>query len=287
MGQANTRQLGIDASADLLKVSAYDRAASMLIALLILVGSAVAILFGIWLTSRVFFVPDPPVVASLDEEEGTQNPSGLSRDIEEPGVEDLLDLAEPEVVETLVAVTDAVSSMAATLDALEGVVSSRGTGVGDNRKPGTGDGIIPRWQRWEIRYSSTTLEDYQKQLEFFGVELGSLGGGRPGVDYVAFKNGRPVKRTTESADDDRLYFIWQGGRFKEQDRSLMTAAGVPITGRVLCQFYSQEMENRLADLERQKLGNRSLRDVQKTYFGIQSVQRGFEFYVIDIRWRGT
>jgi hypothetical protein len=256
-----------------------------LIALLILVGSAVALLFGVWLTSRVFFVPDDPKIVGVEEESGTQNPTGSARDINEPGVEELNDLAEPDVQDTLVAVTDAVSSVAASLESLDGIVSSRGIGMGDNRKPGVGDGIIPRWQRWEVRYSSTTLEDYQRQLEFFGIELGTLGGGRPGVDYVSFKNGASQKRSTAIGDDDRLYFIWQGGKFKEHDRTILSAAGVATAGRVLCQFYPKALEDRLATLERAKIGDRSLREVQKTFFGIQGIKRKYEFYVIDIRFR--
>ena len=192
----------------------------------------------------------------VEEESGTQNPEGTARDIHEPGVEELLDLVEPDITETLAAVTDAVSSVAASLDAVDGVMATRGKGAGDNRKRGGGD-IIPRWQRWEIRFLSTTLDAYSKQLGFFGIELGALGGGQLGVDYAAFDSGSLKKRSGGTESDDRLYFIWQGGRFQQQDRALLQQAGVSTTGRVICQFYPKPLENQLAVLEKQEMGSRA------------------------------
>ena len=269
---------------DLLRVSAYDRASSLLISLLVLVGTATAMLFILWLTSRVFFQKVDAVIVPLEEESGTQNPPGTARDVNEPGVEELNDLIEPDVKETLEAVTEALSSIAASLDAVDGVMATRGKGAGDNRKRGNGDDVIPRWERWEIRYSSTTLSDYRKQLGFFGIELGAIGGGRKGVDYVSFANGG-AKARSSTDEDERLYFRWQGGPFKDLDRQLMEQAGVPTTGRILCQFFSPELENQLAVLEKQKMGDRHLREIKKTLFGVQGSGNSFEFFVMEIRWR--
>jgi len=269
----------------LLKVSAYDRAASMLVAALVMVGLFVLLLFIVWVTTRVFFVPAPPEVFLVDEEPGTTNPEGTARDIHEPGIEELTDIIEPDITETLAAVTEAVSSVAASLDAVDGVMATRGKGAGDNRKRGSG-AVIPRWQRWEIRFESTTLEAYAKQLEFFGIELGALGGGRGGVDYAQMKSGSPQQRSVDAdTKDDRLYFIWQGGKLKQQDQSLLQQAGISTTGRVLCQFYPKSIENQLAVLEKQKLGSRPLRDVKRTVFGVRPAGRGFEFFVVEIDYR--
>lgn len=270
---------------DLLKVSAYDRVASMLVAALVMVGLLVTILFMVWLTTRVFFVPTVPEVFLVEEEPGTQNPEGTARDINEPGIEELTDIIEPDITETLAAVTDAVSSVAASLDAVDGVMATRGKGAGDNRKRGGGD-TIPRWQRWEIRFESTTLESYAKQLEFFGIELGALGGGKAGVDYAQFGRGGVKKRSVGGdAKDERLYFIWQGGKLKQQDQTLLQQAGISTAGRVICQFYPPAVENQLAVLEKQALGSRPLRDVKRTVFGVRPAGRGFEFYVVEIEYR--
>ncbi len=248
-----------------------------------MVGLFVGTLVVIWITTQVFSRPPAPEMFLVEEEPGTDNPEGSARDINEPGIEEL-DLAEPDVQDTLAAVTDAVSSVAASLDAIEGAMATRGSGAGDSRKRGGGD-LIPRWQRWEVRYISTTLESYGKQLEFFGIELAAIGGGRNSVDYASLKNGTWQRRSSASGEDERLYFIWTGGKFKDQDRALLAQAGVDTTGRVLCQFYPPEIENQLAVLENARLGNRPLKDVRKTVFGVQPAGRGFEFYVIEIQWR--
>jgi hypothetical protein len=274
---------GTTRDGELLKVSTYDRAASLLVSLLLMVGLGVGVLTMIWITTRVLARPAPPMIALVEEEPGTEDAQDTV-EISEPGIDDL-DLAEPDVQDTLAAVTDAVSSVAASLDAIDSAVASRGSGFGQNRKRGGGD-QIPRWQRWEVRYLNTTLEAYVRQLEYFGIELAAMGGGRSTIDYGSFRNGRPAARSSQSGQDDqRLYFIWQGGRFREQDRALLAQAGIDTTGRVVCQFYPPEIENQLAVLEQQQQGSRALRDIKRTIFGVRPAGRGYEFYVIEIQWR--
>ncbi len=253
----------------------------MLISLLVMVGLLALVLVIIFVTNRVFTLPAQPEMY-LVEEEGEDLSDMLDR-LEEPGVEELQDLVEPDVKETLAAVTDAVSTVAASLDAMETVMSTRGRGGADGRKRGSG--TIPRWQRWEIRFQATTLESYAKELEFFGIELAALGGGRPGIDYAFFDQGVLKTRSIDNADDDRLYFIWQGGKFKEQDRALLSRAGVSTTGRIMCQFYPPALENQLAVLEQQELGSRPLKDVRRTVFAVRPAGRGYEFFVVEIQWR--
>jgi hypothetical protein len=267
-----------------LKVSAYDRVASLLVSLLVLAGLVVTILFVIFLTTRIFTATALPEMV-LVEEEDVQDEAGSDVEIEEPGIDELVDLEEPDVADTLAAVTDAVSTVAASLDAIDAVMSSRGSGSGERRKRGGSD-TIPRWQRWEIRFLATTLEAYAKELEFFGIELAAVGGGRPGIDYAYFESGVVKQRSAASSgEDDRLYFTWQGGRFKEQDQDLLRRAGVNTSGRVVCQFYPKAIENQLAVLEQAARGSRPLKDIKRTIFGVRPAGRGYEFFVIDIQWR--
>ena len=93
-----------------------------------IVGLLVLVLFIIWLTTRVFYIPSAPDMLLVEEEPGTLNPEGTARDIHEPGVEELLDLVEPDITETLAAVTDAVSSVAASLDAVDAGQARRSSG---------------------------------------------------------------------------------------------------------------------------------------------------------------
>ncbi len=267
---------------DLLKVSAYDRVSSVIVALLVMVGSLVAMLGIVWWTSQMLTRPTAQEVFLVEEAEGEESNEQDAREVQEPGLEDLA-LVEPDVKETLAAVTDAVSSVAASLDAIETAVSTRGQG-GEGRKAGSG--VIPRWQRWEIRYLSTTLEAYAKQLDFFGIELAAMGGGKPSVDYAHFQKGRIGRRPSpEGQEDKRLYFVWQGGRFQQQDRALLTQAGINPQGRITCQFFSPELENSLALLEQKQLGGRPLKQVRRTVFAVRPAGQGFEFYVLEIQAR--
>ena len=269
---------------DLLRVSAYDRVASLLVSLLVMVGVGVGILIIIWITTRVFTRPVAPDVY-LFEGESIGDEGSTRRELSEPGLDEL-DLDEPNVQLTLAAVTNAVSTVAASLDVVESAAAQRGRGV-DNRKGGGGD-QIPRWQRWEIRYLDTTLDAYLKQLAFFRIELAAMGGGLRRIDYVSFRDGRPQVRTVspgEDENDDRLYFVWQAGRFRDQDRGLLTRAGLDTTGRVICQFYPLDVENQLAVLEDRQRGDRELREIKQTIFGVRPSGRKYEFYVIEIQWR--
>ena len=99
-------------SQSILKVSAHDLVSSWLVALLIVIGFAVTILFLLWLTTRVYVQQRPVPVDVLDDPGGSDN-FGVGEDLEPPGVEELPDVEEPQIAETIQAVTDAVSSVAA------------------------------------------------------------------------------------------------------------------------------------------------------------------------------
>ena len=167
-------------------VSAYDRSSATLMSLLIIVGVAVLMLFIVWVTGRVF-IKQKAVAPQLVEPPQGGNAMGSSRELEQPGELELEDLAEPQLEETLDALTDVVSNQLATLDTLGGdaAASTEGGGAGDSRLPGPGTGdsdAIPRWQRWEILFAASNLDVYARQLDFFRIELAAVGGGQRTID---------------------------------------------------------------------------------------------------------
>jgi len=273
-----------------LQVSAYDRVASLLIALLILVGAFVLLLFLIWLTARVLTMHKAVPVELIEELGGRQESAmGTARELSEPGVDELEDLVEPQLQDALAAVTDAISSQAAALDALDAPTSGRGRGAGDSRQPGpggTGEDIIPRWQRWEIRFSSASLETYARQLDHFGIELAAIGGGKPVIDYARnLARAVPEHRTGAASAEDRLYMTWQGGELQQADRELLQRAKISLAGRLLVQFYPPNVEQQLATLEKLYAGTRDLKEIGKTIFGVRSAGAGYEFYVMEQQLR--
>ena len=278
-----------------LKVSAYDQVAGLLISLLMLMGGAVLLMFLIWLTMTMVFRPRSVPVKLVENIAGRgDNAPGFERDMEAPGLEEMPELAEPQLEAALEAVTDAVSAVAASTDVLDtsSLVTSRGEGgKGDSRPPGPlgeGDNIIPRWERWEVRWTSNGLQAYARQLDYFKIELGAAGGGRTQVDYaVNLSQSRPDTRQG-TADDKRMYMTWKGGQLQQFDRQLLANAGIPTGNRLLMQFYPEEVEDQLAWIEMEHAktqGRSSAKEFLKTIFGVRAKGRDYEFFVAEQRFR--
>jgi hypothetical protein len=266
-------------------VSAYDRTAALLVALLIMVGVAVAMLVVIWITSRVFTSQQAVPVEFIEELSGGDAALGSGRDLEEPGMEEVEDLNEPQLEQTLDALTVAISTQQATLDTLEGDArsSSKGRGRGGPAAPGGSGNTVPRWERWQIEYNATTLGEYADKLDFFGVELAAMGGGKKQIDYAFDLSKKKPNTRSSSEDDKRIYFTWSHGSLRAGDRDLLERAGIATRGRLLVQFYPPKVENALALLENKELGGRSLDSVKKTVFGVVGTSGKYEFVVLQMQ----
>ena len=101
-----------------LAVSKYDRASAALIAALILTTTVVMMLFIVWASTRVWSRPLAVEPQLIEPPSGGGNARGLARDLVEPGEEELDDLLEPDLAQTIDSVTDALSSRLATVDSL-------------------------------------------------------------------------------------------------------------------------------------------------------------------------
>jgi len=287
--------VGDDVKKIRMAVSAYDRAASWVISLNVLVGSAVLLAFMIWLSSVIKFGEAQSTVVLVENVAGRgDHAAGYERDVEAPGIEELEEETEPEVEQLLEAMTEVVSTQAASLDTMKTNVfsSNVGTGRGDSRPPGPlGEGdTLPRGERWEIRYNSNSDKAYAQQLDFFKIELGAVGGGEKLVDYAArLSQARPTTRRGPGDQEKRLYMLWTGGALKQFDQGLLRKAGVKTSGRIIVQFYPPEVENQLALIEKASFdaAKKTVREVQKTVFGVRRKGSGFEYYVISQRYRAV
>jgi hypothetical protein len=270
-----------------LRTSKFDTVSAFLMALLWFIGIFVLLLFLIWVTSRISFGPRPfPPIIETPAARG-DNAEGTERDFDPPGADEIVELSEPTIQETLTAVTDAVSSVAA--------VPETGTtsGKGDSRPPGPeaeGDDIIPRHERWNLRFSAKNANAYAQQLDYYKIELGAIGGG-PGVDYAFGLAGSPQTRHGKRDDEKRLYFMWvdRSSPLYQFDRQLLQKAGVNIgAGRETLKFIEPELENMLAHVELEhaaKNGHPSVTEIQKTIFESQAKGGGYEFVVVDQTYR--
>lgn len=269
-----------------LAVSAHDRVSSFIVAMLYMVGFIVLLMFLLWLTTRASSATAPLAVEYLDDLAGAEAAVGEGRDFEQPGVDDIQDLATPDAQELLNAVTDAASSLQASSDTMVGDVS-QGQGGGDRRRAGAGgNAAVPRWERWEVQFMATGLSQYAQQLAAFNIELAAVGGGQDEVDYASnLTNSRPSRRTAPAAREQRLYMSYRRGQLREFDRQLLQKAGIRTEGRTLLQFYPQRVQNTLAALEQRAAGGRPLRDIRRTVFAVRKSGNQFSFEVVDQQYR--
>ncbi len=278
-----------------LRISRFDIVTSFFMALILFIGTFVTILFIVWLTSRWSF-PPRAIEPIIENPAGRgENPEGFERDFEPPGAEEVEELMEPTLAETIEAVTDAVSTVAASLATTDSnaPASTQGSGAGDSRPPGPageGEDIIPRFERWQLNFSARNLKAYATQLDFYAIELGAIGGSVQGVDVANNLAGNPQKRRiVDTESEKRLYFMWNSpGPLMEYDRQLLQQAGIPLPNRQMLKFIPPDLENQLAVIEldyaKQK-GHQSVTEIAKTIFESKGSGNGYAFEVIDQRYR--
>lgn len=281
-----------------LRTQKVDIVASLLMAGLVVIGMLVFLLFVVWLTQTFTWQAGDIKIEEERVAGRGDHAEGFERDIEPPGAEEVEELTEPTLAETLEAVTEAATSVAASVDSIDSnsVASTSGTGRGDSRPPGPlgeGDDIVPRFERWELKFQAKGLRPYASQLDFYKIELGCVGGGISTVDYAFNLASSPQKRSGTSAEENkraRLYFMWrQDGPLKEFDRQLLGQAGVSTRGRQLLKFIPKELEDRLAQVEMRHArsqGHDTVKEIAKTIFESRAASSGgYEFVVIDQRYR--
>jgi hypothetical protein len=281
-----------------LKTQKVDVVASLLMAFLMVLGLIVSLLFVVWLTQTFTWSP-----GKLDIEDeripgrGDHAP-GFETDVEPPGAEDVQELTEPTLEQTLEAVTEAATSVAASLDSVQSdaMSSSNSNARGDHRPPGPlgdGDDIVPRYERWQLKFQAKGLKAYAKQLDYYKIELACVGGKSKMVDYAFNVGASPQTRSDTSAVENkrgRLHFMWRKeGPLKQFDRQLLSQAGVNTQGRILMKFIPKKLEDELAQVEKRYFlskGKTTIKQVAKTVFESRAASSGgYEFVVIEQLYR--
>lgn len=281
-----------DSSNEPLRISSYDRASSLLIALLVLLGVVVGCLVLVWYGGQVLIAPAPVPVQLTELAGGSEfGVLGESLEIVAPTAEQIAqetDLEFPQFEETLAAAIDTLAAHQAELvDPLQSTSpnsgqagGSQGTGNAPALGEGEGAGGLPRAQRWEVLLAEgRTLRQYAALLERFGIELGVVGATSQLVYVYDLASDKPRTRTGPRLDEQRMYMSYRGGALAEADRRLVAQAGVDASGKVIVQFLPAELENQLAHLEQQFAG-RQPTDIRRTLFGVRGEGPRSRFYVI-------
>jgi len=276
-----------------MKTTAVDQVASFLLSMAIMFGLAVALLALLFFMS-IYRTGVRDIVLEAETVSGRgDHAPGFERDLEPPSAEEVEQLTEPTPEQTLQTVTDMVSSIANSLESAE-AASTDGAGKGDSRPPGPegeGDGV-PRYERWDLRFSAKDSKTYAYQLDFFKMELAAIGGGRPEVDYLGTLSGAQKKRTGIGDEEKRIYFVnrTEGGLAK-YEKDFLSKAGIAVNGRLVLKLISKELEEDLAKREiiyaREKRGEKVLvKELAKTVFDCQpTVDKGFQWVDIEQRYR--
>lgn len=294
----NERRRRREAEREQLRTSRFDTVTSLFVALIAFIGIFVSMLFIIWITSRWTWKPlelDPIIENPAGRGD---NAEGFERDFEPPGEEEVEDLLEPTLADSIEAVTDAASSVAAALVTADtdSAASSQGAGgAGDNRPAGPegeGDDIVPRFERWQLDFIAKDIDSYATQLDFFNFELGVLGGGVKGVEAVSnVSKGGKKRLITDTGNEKRIFFRF--GRptpLQKFDEELLAKSGASVSGkgRYTIKFIDKNLENQLARLEidyAKEKGHNLIQEVAKTIFQTEADGSGYKFLITSQRYR--
>jgi hypothetical protein len=276
----------------LARVSAYDRAASLLIATLVLLGLSVLVLLFAFLAGQFAPLRERTVPVVIHEGSGgdptSADSSGMLLDV--PATDAIskeTSIPLESFQETIEAVDRLVKTREADiieLLAFEPSTPSRTTGSGDSPAAGTGGGAggIARRRRWEIYYEAgTSLDEYARRLDFFGIELAAVSG--DGSATYARDLSKPVATIDRArpGPERRLTMTWQAGSpRRETDRKLLEKVGVETLGHTLVQCLPAELESKLERLE-YDFAKRTPDRVEHTRFAIRAAGQGYEMYVAE------
>ncbi|NOZ40943.1 MAG: hypothetical protein GXP24_12065 [Planctomycetes bacterium] len=276
-----------------LTVNTYDRTATLLIALLILVGAAVSGLLVVFFASRQFPSIEPIPVVPVEATSANAN-QGLADEPDPPGVEDAPDLTEPQLQDTLDALTAAVSMNEVLLsdemiDAEK--EAGKGKGLGDSRMAGPGgDGVVervPRWQRWKIRFEPDSAGDFAQWLDYHKIEIGVLG--RDNQVHYAYELGSssPKSRTGDPRKETRGYTSAADGPMPSLTNLLARKADIARHGTVVLLFYPFEVESILYTFEKKYAEQHNVTNVnalRETVFTVVKERGKYTFQVIDQKY---
>lgn len=279
-----------------LQISRYEQVASWLwalaICLAVLCLVLMVVLFRPFNSFQTHLVP-----VTWDEESGEDlQPEGAAEDYREPGVQDLADVHEPQLADSIAAISTAVSTVQALHEQYEGNAAEMGTGFGpgDRREKGlnTGSQADRPHERWQIRYSSVSRELYAKQLNFFGIELGAVSRATPTIRYVTeLTADRPTRREGRKSLEERIFFSHRNDQMREWDKSLLVDAGESDdeleSEFILVHFYPGAIREQLLEIEKAEIGDQAVGDIKRTTFGVKQTERGFEYYIIEIQMKSS
>ncbi|QEG35586.1 hypothetical protein [Bythopirellula goksoeyrii] len=273
-----------------LTVNSYDRTATLIIALLILVGFTVLGLMIVFFADKMHTSVQPIPVVPVEATSANAN-QGLAAEPDPPGSEEAEELEDPQLEDMLDTLTDAVTSKEVLLsdEDLEAEdVAGKGKGLGDARMAGEGnDGVVervPRWERWKIRFEPKSPSEFAQWLDYNKIEIGVLG--RDNLVHYGYDLSKSNKqtRTGEPTKDSRGYTAAADGPMPALTERLAREADIAKEGNITLLFYPFEVESILWTLENEYSEGRDVNTIRETVFTVEHNGSDFSFKVIDQRY---
>ncbi|MBN1910888.1 MAG: hypothetical protein JW818_14175 [Pirellulales bacterium] len=252
-----------------LKVSRYDRVAGALLALLTAAGLAVAIMLVLWLSGRLGTNLTAHKIDLLPNERN-EKPLGTEHDIA---------LAVPEQPELIQEENTKILNAVAIREVRLHRPGLDEKGVGDidgddSRTRGGGPAMIVRFAK------GLTVEEYARQLDFFGIELGVREGET--VHYASnLSRPQPTTRVGTVKDESKQKRLMLVASSRDElaatDRELARKAGITTKGSVF-KFLPGKWASQLRQLLKNAAGDRKVRFIR--YLIVPDGKGGYAFEVI-------
>lgn len=281
----NISSAGSDPDSYRLTVNSYDRTASMIIALLVIIGCAVLGMAVVFFTGKFVRTVEPIPVVPVEASSPNAN-QGIAQEPDPPGVEDAPELAEPQLQETLETIASSMTDDVLLSDEIQD--AGKGKGQGDSRMAGPGgDGVVervPRWERWKIRFEPDSSAEFAEWLDFNKIEIGVLGRDNK-VHYAGeLSTGSPKIYEGDPKKETRGYTSAADGPMPTLTNNLARKANIARHGNLVLLFYPFDVESIMWDLERKFSGGRDANDFRETIFAVVREGGRFKFEVIDQRY---
>jgi hypothetical protein len=292
--EAKEGMLFVDESS--MRTNKVEQVSSLLISIAVMLALAVGALFLLFLLSMNWTRPQEMTLEVERIAGRGENAAGTERDFDPPSVDEVEQLTEPALEQTMQMVNDAIAAIASmdTIMASDAITGDR-NGKGDSRPPGPeGEGVdgVHRGERWELKFTARDRKAYAGQLDAFGIELAAIGGGITSIDYATNLAKSPKGRSGTRDQEKRLFFTYvTNNALMQYDKALLQAANVNIKERTVLKFIPKETEDQLAMAEKvYYIDKRSkdfrISDIAKTIFECKASKSGkFEWVVIDQRYR--
>jgi hypothetical protein len=279
-----------------MRTNKVEQVSSLLISIAVMLALAVGALFLLFLLSMSWTRPQEMTLEVERIAGRGENAAGTERDFDPPSVDEVEQLTEPALEQTMQMVNDAIAAIASmdTIMANDAITGDR-NGKGDSRPPGPeGEGVdgVHRGERWELKFTARDRKAYAGQLDAFGIELAAIGGGITSIDYATNLAKSPKGRSGTRDQEKRLFFTYvTNNALMQYDKALLQSANVNIKERTVLKFIPKETEDQLALAEKAYyIDKRSkdfrISDIAKTIFECKASKSGkFEWVVIDQRYR--